>query len=229
MISAKSLFHFTSNPDTLKAILETREFQLNYCLETMSQLRDIEAYFPIVCFCDIRLSQIGNHMKTYGGYGIAMNKSWGIKQNVNPVSYLNPNSVQSRIIVDQIRNGNSREKEAALILAAMSKPYKGRMYRHNINGYIEAVKFYDEREWRYFPFKVIGTSIRHSIQKNVDFNYEEMILPLNSIVKSSEFSLKFTVKDINYIIVPTESDKVSLFEITKGVNIYLWSDLEDDI
>lgn len=30
--------------------------------------------FPMLCFCDIPLSKVGNHMKNYGGYGLAIRK-----------------------------------------------------------------------------------------------------------------------------------------------------------
>jgi hypothetical protein len=42
---------------------------------------------PMVCFCDLPLSLIKKHVEEYGGYGIGLNKTWGVKNGVAPVIY----------------------------------------------------------------------------------------------------------------------------------------------
>jgi len=95
-ISSNSLFHFTSNLNSLTGILENN-FVPRYCLEetllneNLDRSRIVGA-IPMVCFCDISLGQINNHIKMYGSYGIGMSKEWGMKKKLNPLIYINQNS-----------------------------------------------------------------------------------------------------------------------------------------
>lgn len=70
-LSANTLFHFTRTRETLINILKTR-FYPRLSLEEnffFSKMGDKIAY-PMVCFCDIPLSQIKNHTNSYGKYAI---------------------------------------------------------------------------------------------------------------------------------------------------------------
>jgi hypothetical protein len=49
---------------------------------------DCRSAIPMVCFCDLPIGLIRRHMLTYGGgYGIGLDKSWGLKHGVEPVFY----------------------------------------------------------------------------------------------------------------------------------------------
>jgi len=61
--------------------------------EARSFIRDA---IPMVCFCDIPLSQLVSHIDTYGKYGLGMSKEWGIKKGLNPVIYFNKNSLLAK-------------------------------------------------------------------------------------------------------------------------------------
>lgn len=41
----------------------------------------------MVSFCDLRLSELAEHICTYGCYGIGMSKKWAVDNMLNPVSY----------------------------------------------------------------------------------------------------------------------------------------------
>ncbi len=98
-ISSKSLFHYTSNGFAgLTSILQNG-FKVSLCTETKtSDLSNGKKLIeklavPMLCFCDIPLSVISNHSKTYssemeGVYAIGMKKEWGIKHGLNPVIYI---------------------------------------------------------------------------------------------------------------------------------------------
>ncbi len=53
---------------------------------------ELEKAIPMVCFCDLPLSQIRKHTKTYGEYALGLSKEWAIKKQINPVLYTYPNS-----------------------------------------------------------------------------------------------------------------------------------------
>lgn len=69
------LFHFTSR-DGLYGILEN-SFKISYARERIvGKSKSTEFAVPMVSFCDLRLSELKDHMSKYGSYGIGLSKSW---------------------------------------------------------------------------------------------------------------------------------------------------------
>jgi len=229
MISSSSLFHFTAEFDSLSSILTGKKFVPFYCLETISNFNDSEIYFPMVCFCDIRLHQIKNHVETYGKYGIAMSKEWGIERRINPIHYLTENAIQNSFVSDQLTRGTDREKESALITIATSKPYKGKMFRFRLGGYIENIIFYDEREWRYFPAFNETNKFPLAINNSVNLDYDKEVKKFNDKISKSKLCADFSMKDVKYILVPEKEDKYKLLKCFPELNVYVWSEIEDDL
>src|SRR5215470_5176735 len=94
-ISSNVLFHFTNSIDRLKNILKIG-FCPRYCLEYSLEQDDLDAVSrkcppthatPMVCFCDLPLSLIWNHLEEYGHFGIGMEKQWGLDRGLSPVTY----------------------------------------------------------------------------------------------------------------------------------------------
>ena len=104
-ISARTLFHFTSNKNTLLSILKNG-FYVRYSLENFESLINdkAEIVFPMTCFCDIPLSQVKRHTSTYGKYAIGLTKKWGMKNKINPIIYTYPNSATTSILNDVFGN-----------------------------------------------------------------------------------------------------------------------------
>jgi hypothetical protein len=109
-ISANSLFHFTNNISNLIGIL-TNNFFPRYSLENYSafytqsmakRLKLINIAIPMVCFCDIPLSSIRNHIKVYGRYAIGLSKEWGERKNISPVMYALNNSISAKVISNSL-------------------------------------------------------------------------------------------------------------------------------
>lgn len=105
-LSANTLFHFTDKLDNMVNIL-VNEFAPAYCMESFNYLSDetspMEIAIPMICFCDIQLSHIRNHIKSYGGYAIGLSKKWGVSKGINPVMYCIPNSFSTEIIKQSIK------------------------------------------------------------------------------------------------------------------------------
>jgi len=218
-LSSNSLFHFTSKAEYLIGILKN-DFIPRYCYEETTLNKDLNrgkllGALPMVCFCDIPLGQITNHLATYGSYGIGMSKEWGIKNKLNPIIYINENSKLANsfgLITDSIYNLLDEEHcsqnavqtgDEILKIVKYIKPYKGNFSR---NGeVIKNVKFYNEREWRYIP----------DIETDEDENIIDMLIkedfenPIKLAKENSQlekYKLEFTPNDIKYIFVKNESE-----------------------
>ena len=90
-LSSNSLFHFTNSLDTVRLIL-TDKFYGSFCKEVLHYKTEaVPLIIPMISFCDIPLTTIARYNK-YGKYGIGLKKDWGIKNQLNPVFYLEKNS-----------------------------------------------------------------------------------------------------------------------------------------
>lgn len=104
-ISAHTLFHFTYNKNSLLSILKNGLY-VRYSLENFESLINdkAEIVFPMTCFCDIPLSHVRRHTNTYGKYAIGLSKSWGMKNQINPIIYTYPNSATTSILNEIFEN-----------------------------------------------------------------------------------------------------------------------------
>jgi Protein of unknown function (DUF2743). len=236
-ISANTLFHFTKKRETLVSILENT-FYPRYCWENISTIeQNNQATFPdfavpIVSFCDIPLSQVGDHVKTYGNFAIGLKKEWGVKNGLNPVFYIEPKSDVAkdiRKIADISSNALSvAYKAGASIfielgdgltqLAIYTKLHKGRFFRGGVFE-PEIFNFYDEREWRYVP----------RVKKIRDLNVSRVLTwgfakkpgnelifdNWNNVIKKA--NLNFEPDDVKYIIVEKEGDILTLANELKRI------------
>ena len=236
-LSANTLFHFTQSFDTLLGILQ-HGFKPNYCLEDYTMFGLSECAVPMVCFCDIPLSQIRNHISTYGMYAIGLTKKWGIQKGISPILYTSSMSDSSTMLrqnLMMLHRGDtdavhSYIKQAAVhpdpnnpgallvesisrqtAFLAFTKLYEGTFWR---NGrYLDReIRFYDEREWRYVP------RFEETIRKDVE-NYirKEVYLDPNQIADANsnlqnKFNLNFSPDDIRYIIVDNENELLSMVD-----------------
>jgi len=229
-LSSNTLFHFTSSADNLIDVLE-RGFLPRYCLENFSMFDfgisgielgisnkeyELELAVPMVCFCDIPLSKVKHHISFYGNYGIGLSKTWGISNGISPILYVDSNSETTKSIQDAILylsefpfKQDEELSNAALLrlyrLVRFIKPYSGKFWRKN--NYIENVRFYDEREWRFVPDIAPNEDGLFPWVKKDDFLNQMRKATLNKVL-SEKFSLQFSADAIRYIIVE-EEDHIS--------------------
>jgi len=212
-VSSNTLFHFTNSYDRLKSILEL-EFEPRFCLEH-SPTRDdgspFEYAVPMVCFCDLPLSQTSTHLAFYGNYGLGLSKEWGQAHGVTPVLYAYAGSAVRANLGKLWRSFKKDEWPLELSRAVGQilcyiKPYTGRFWR---NGkYIEDVRFYNEREWRFVPENIgdKGWMIPKS-----DYLDKAKVGQLNDAV-AAEGRLSFEPRDIRYIIVASEAEVLTMVD-----------------
>jgi hypothetical protein len=179
-------------------------------------------FFPMVCFCDIPYNVIGPHIKEYGSYGIALYKSWGKKNGINPILYAHRNSIvyksfrrqfKSQLKINTIAVEDNHEKIKGIVskslydnvlLLSHVKPYEGM----NRTGKVK--RFYDEKEWRYVPRR----SSELFLSKNQILNNN--IEVYNNVTLADR--LKFKPKNIKYIILPNINEKNRLSKSLNNMN-----------
>lgn len=211
-LSPSSLFHFTPHLKNLLGILDNT-FYPRYCYERFDLLDNdeqpfVDDAFPMVCFCDIPLSQLMSHINTYGKYGLGMSKEWGIREGLNPVIYFNKNSRLAKRLSIITNNTLWRDDPTAQAFhEAMLyfKPYEGTLYRDG-RSLRENVRFYDEHEWRYIPDRsiMINNNIQTSMQAHIYRNTEELA-NANRKLETDETKLSFNADDIKYVIINGEN------------------------
>ena len=211
-ISANTLFHFTSRYDTLIKILKSSFFP-RLCLEKVFWHPEDEKWaIPMVCFCDIPLSNIAEHTQKYGNYAIGIKKTWAIEQEVTPVLYVHDNSSFIGHGLDalnwslelSVKDPEHLNERLAQVMSMffMMKPYEGYQER---DGKRKKVRFYDEREWRYIP-PIGGTQLNFLTEDK--YNNKNQRDNINSF--NEQYGVNFNPDVINYIIVEKEDEIVPL-------------------
>ena len=233
-ISANTLFHFTREKNTLINILKTK-FYPRLCLEEnfIFSKKSMKMAYPMICFCDIPLSQINNHTNVYGRYAIGLKKEWAIKNGVTPILYTHKESLITKNLrinytdVERALNLYPLDTEmpnlwgSLLYTSFFIKPYRG---KQDFSGVTRNVIFYNEREWRYtLPRKIFIEQLQRVISRkftNAFLSENEFNDPntKQSINKENEqYGLEFTPNDINYIIVEKEDEILDIMRVIRGV------------
>ena len=150
-----TLFHFTKNIEFLKDIL-VNGFWPRYCLEDSGWYggEGFNVAYPMVCFCDIPLSRVGDHVGFYGDYGIGVTREWAQTNELSPVLYISQNtpvhsSLSSLLIGNRTGTGYYHNSNSDVNrLMANVKPLQGTM---RLGDGIVVKEFYQESEWRAVP------------------------------------------------------------------------------
>jgi len=211
IISANTLFHFT-NGTSLISILENN-FYPRYCRETVYAPKrgTRQMIFPMICFCDLPLSQIKSHINRYGRYGLGLTKEWGIRNGLNPVTYVQKDSVVL-LKVEQLLQSNW-ESITALQIEQFKKDRDNLIYLYmNMKAYegiqnrglkTERLRFYDEREWRFVPnLSRLNDDELHLV--SVQWTLEQIAKKNKEL---ENVPLIFEPEDIKYIVIENEMER----------------------
>ena len=238
--SANTLFHFVESSKYLFSIIEKMAVIPRYCVEDIDYL-DIgmdKVAYPMLCFCDINLHKIQEHMDFYGQYGIAFSKQWGISKGIQPIQYINPDSILRHDFTEafQASMNDTAENAAQNYLQSHMyylKPIQGTMQR---DGKSVPKNFTDECEWRFIP-DVSKENLPQAIAQAEIFSR----LRLNKTLAICEDCwLKFEADDIKYIILQThdEFEQVVAMIAEKELSsraktwliskIFVWSEVRGD-
>jgi hypothetical protein len=186
--------------------------------------------FPMVCFCDIPLSQTTIHARQYGSFAIGMTKAWGERNKVNPVLYTYRNSATATYVsgsfgklkevntdLEKLFNtvGSIREVRLRLehlsftrtklqddiyTLAKYLKPYQGRFW----NKYIENFSNKRVNYYNEREWRYIPHSVNPQAINEREFRDKRLRDIYNE--KACKHKLTFELSDIKHIIIGKETD-----------------------
>jgi hypothetical protein len=218
-ISTNSVIHYTQKFENLKGIFSSGGFRLKYCIENL-EVNNSSAFnsaLPMISFCDIPLSEVKNHVDSYGSYGIGLSKIWAKKTGLNPVLYLAKESVFTKNLnaqynrIMELRKSETKDSKLQtefINFLSYCKNYEGELIHGKIN--TQTYRFYDEREWRYVAtLKDLNDAPRIVIGEKYLADKDKF----NS--KLIDCIIPFSHEDISYIIVDDEND---IPEILKVLN-----------
>ena len=225
-VSSNVLFHFTDRREHLLNILG-KNFSARYCPEygpheAVEESNPVPPKYarPMVCFCDLPLFLIKNHLKRYGPYGIGLKKEWGIKRGISPVLYAHryANTLTTMMHVAMLGSNRVQSSEeysefrsAIEWLIGLVKSYEGPCWRHG--EYIGTVRFYDEREWRFAPY-----FDNAAIQIPAQLEYARgMDLEIDNLRIRRRYLLEFVPEDIEYLILDNEDEIVDMVEKVRQI------------
>lgn len=209
-ISSSSLFHFTSKFENLEKILK-HGFWPRYCIEYGWSNKYIDFALPMVCFCDIPLTQIKEHADFYGGFGIGVSPEWiRNNKNITPVQYISHESKDFKLIgrlLTKLKNNAITDPEISKL--QLAKKVSGKTVGKK--EVLRTKKFYDEREWRYVPTMDDSGQLIQPVDKHGTFDIEGF----SKITESQK--LKLNIDDIRYLIIPNESYREKLIQFARTI------------
>ncbi|MEI6758030.1 MAG: abortive infection system antitoxin AbiGi family protein [Chlorobium sp.] len=190
-------------------------FNIRYTRERLIYQDD--SYFdyliPAICFCDIPLSAISDHIAEYGEYGIGLKRDWAYSNKLNPVIYYSEDSyfVQTfyelmNLLQEDNSSAGDRTRPLSKHLFHYYKPHTGYDFKNK-----EEKCFYDEREWRFVP----------RIDNNLDLIIhcdEQKTEFIEQLRNSTEkLKLEFQPNDISFIIIKDESERLKFIRKIKEI------------
>lgn len=247
--TADTLFNFMSERKFLETIIENKKISARYCKEDLRYLKIKfkEIAFPMKCFCDINMHKMGEHLKFYGFYGIAFSKAWGMRKGIQPLQYINPDSIlcnNFRLAFNNALRINDKSSEKLRDYLAIQlmflKPYSGK-FKNRVTKRNQRKCFTDECEWR-FVADVSKLKMEEIITSSSKMQDGVLSMLSNALEGQTCASLDFEYEDIKYIILKDVDDYENFLNfITKlkkvsdadkyllVSKIIIWSEIEGDL
>lgn len=180
---------------------------------------------PIISFCDIPLSQVTEHLKKYGNYGIGITKEFAIKHGFNPVLYLeNLSAVNEgifkihRYVLSNYESmlddeGFQNCNIGLLQVLQIIKNHTGILDRPGRQ--TGKYEFYKEKEWRFTPILTDEKQMYTSDELDI---LEEKY-PSKPHITSICLPLSF--EDVSYILVESDTDiPILVTALNEATNLY---------
>lgn len=222
-LSTDTLLHQTDFSNLIE-IVKKKNFKVSYCSEKFGfkdSLEEEKGYrfvFPMICFSEIPISSLHNHLYRYGDCLIGMKKEWANTKRLNQVHYYQKESVLVEYLLDtynvfyqQVMNIKNKDKDVLKVFCyleyqmAHSKNYSGKVDSKNFED--DDYFFAEEKEWRYVPVnehKDLTMSIKSDIFESKKSEFQ---------AKIGKKILPFEIDDIRFIILDSEEQKKEIAHI----------------
>jgi len=207
-LSSETLFHLTGKLDILKLILQNG-FQARYIYEKLPG-RKIAYLTKTVCFCDIPLGAIKEHINWYGEYGIGINRPKARENGCTPVFYMHSKT-------PDFPAGSSQKTiewfDSFKFTKCLKQVRGQQIFLDNSTGrtYFKWKTFYNEKEWRYFPAASKTEIIKYEVETDLDMKKDEK----NIIPTSTLPYFKIMPEWIEYILIKDSKDLPEIKKILK--------------
>ena len=203
-LSSTTLFNFTDTLDRLTGNID-HGFYCGDVYEKLPKFGSPSGYIvPMVCFCDIPLALIKEHLDWYGNYAIGIKREYARKYMVNPVWYIHKDNP----VVSKMFHSKNKIDLSESPLLPYLKQFLG--FQEDSTGEERIKKFYDEREWRYIPQE---PKFKATLITNKPYSYGKELAQDSSSKRVTRMHLE--VDRIEYIIVRNEEDKTNLYPFRK--------------
>lgn len=229
-VQADTLFTFTTKLDYLLQTLSCKYVAPRYCDEDISYLKigKKKMSFPMKCFCDINMHRLDEHLSWYGHYGLAFAKEWGMHKNIQPIQYINPESLlckdfsatfKAALKVNPEKQTSAERTLKNFLLHQLMfyKPYSGKFRNRNTQK-ITAKCYMDECEWRFVP----DVSVENYQQVYFDNRIPpaDVLRDFNgALAQLPSVSLSFEYSDLKYVIVKTIADFTEFITTIESWNL----------
>ncbi|MEL0639543.1 abortive infection system antitoxin AbiGi family protein [Pseudoalteromonas aliena] len=219
------IIHFTRKFDYLKSILSFCSFRLSYCGEYFGDNTGkviSRAAHPMVSFSNYNDEELHTKIVTYGGYGIAIKKSWAVEHGLSPVNYVEKNSPVAQGLVSLLKARQNKKIPSSLRLPIIQlKCFTKHVYGFNSKFNEPSFDFKAENEWRFVPsLKQIG---RNKISENFS-TYDKNQQKYNK--RLEKYPLRFSLTDIAFVYVKSEIERNEIITQTgllaSQVKLRLW-------
>ena len=201
-LSSNVIWHQTRK-EAFFEILKSKKLCVSYSQEEI--MPKLRLAFPMICLCDLPLSEFASNNWTYGEYAIGFKRDWAIRNGFNPVCYYHHQSnLMQRmytLVRDAISESLSGVMNMAIYFLSYYKPIEGQLItsKREYKNY----RFYDEREYRMVPyFSQLGGS-QQMLSMEEYASYKEAHGG-NSLL--DDISIEFDYSDIKYLIVKSDAN-----------------------
>lgn len=230
-LSSTVLWHQTRK-DAFFEILKSRKLCVSYSQEEI--MPQLKVAFPMICLCDLPLSEFASNNWTYGEYAIGFTREWAIKNGFNPVCYYHHQSKFMQEMYSLISDTKNKAlygtQNIATYLLSYFKPIEGQLVtsKREYHNY----RFYDEREYRLVPYFTQLKGYQHILTMEEYASYKEMH---NGKSLIEDVSIAFEYSDINYIVVRSSTNVLQTKKILGkylrqcNINILSKKQVEHDI
>jgi hypothetical protein len=200
------IIHFTKKFEDLHSILFSSSFKLHYSGEYFGDSSGkviSRAAHPMVSFCDFNDDELLTKTITYGGYGVALKKSWALKYGLSPVNYVEKNSPVALGLISLLKARQKETLPSCLRLPVIQlKCFTKHVYGTNSHLKVDSFDFKAENEWRFVPSKKqIGGNKISENYSTFDKNREKYNKRLEN------YPLVFEYSDVKFVYVQTKEER----------------------